>query len=155
MNIESRKQVISIHVGVPSIQRAQLSFPPNNLIAGIFLNRLLELALLRAGIAAKVIGTGPLNDSIIMIPIDDISDVEPALSAIKTELDFFWLLQICQIAVWDHGWRSVYPTEGIEMNWLLDRDRHALYREQITQDLVKWISSSSEAGDQKPPSHER
>jgi hypothetical protein len=91
---------------------------------------------------------GPLNDCIIAITVHD---PERAIQTIKAELESVALLSVCQIGIRDNvGWRCVYPSPEVKMEWLMDLERQELYSSQFRQAADNVLRKArGEAGDQK------
>ena len=105
----------------------KIIYPDGNWIGSILLLRVLELACLRDGIdlLMSVSVNGALNDCVILFGVDA---REAAIETIKAELEGVALLKIYQIAVTDgDGWRCVYPSPEVKMEWLLDLERQELF----------------------------
>ena len=92
---------------------------------------------------------GPLNDCAILIPV---RDPERAIQTIKTELKCAALLEVCQIGIISDaaGWRCVYPSSEVKMEWLLDSERQELYTSQFIEGVDNFLrKAAGEAGDNK------
>jgi hypothetical protein len=150
MNADSAKHIVAVHVGEGDMAAVKIIYPDGNWIGSIILRRVLELACLRDGIdlLMSVSGSGALNDCIILFVVDD---RETTIQTIKAEMERVALSKICQIAVTDgDGWRCVYPSPEVKMEWLLDSERQELYSSQLDQAVEKLLRKPDGQGGDKP-----
>jgi len=145
------RDFVGVHVGVGGLSAAVVGCPAGNEIGSLLLWRVLESALARDGIETCGPGgrIGPLNDCVILIPV---RDPEQAIQTIKTELKRVALLAICQIGIISDaaGWRCVYPSCEVKMEWLLDSERQELYSSQFIEAADNFLrKAAGEAGDNK------
>ena len=118
--------IIAVHFGQPCLRLAPDSFPPSNWVGALLFHRLLAAALSHAGLLDEGHSgaTGELNDCVFMATV---SDQDAAVHVIRGELGQAAVLSLCQIAVAEpDGWRCVYPSSEVRMEWLLDTERHEL-----------------------------
>jgi hypothetical protein len=130
-------KIIAVHIGDLVIgPLAAEAFPPKNLIGMLLLWRLLSLALSKAGLLAEPAGgRGELNDCTFMASV---TDTEAAAIVLKEELALIGLLDVSQIGIArDGGWRCVYPSASVRLNWLLDGERQDLVRERLLAAVAK------------------
>jgi hypothetical protein len=150
MNADSAKHLVAVHVGVGGLSAAGVGYPAGNEIGSLLLFRVLEAALARDGIERYGPGgrLGPLNDCIIVITVHD---PEQAIQTIKTELERVPLRPVCQIGISDDaGWRCVYPSSEVKMDWLLDPERQELYSSQFREGVDNFLrKAAGEAGDKE------
>jgi hypothetical protein len=124
MHAESPEKLVGVHVGNGLLALRPEFAPPGNYVAYGLLRRVLELALLGAGLtredSCRACG-GELNDCIFGAPV---TDAIKAVETIKRELAAQSLLSHSQIGIWEaSGWRCVYPSSGVRMQWLMDTER--------------------------------
>ena len=124
MNAESPDNVIGVHVGNPPLLWRREFSPAHNNVAYLLLHRTLELALLRDGLTREdCCGAcgAELNDCIFMAAV---TDPVAAAETIKRELAPLSLLLHCQIGIPEGaGWRCIYPSSDVRMDWLMDTER--------------------------------
>jgi hypothetical protein len=124
MNLDAPDQVIGLHVGNPMLALRPEFAPKGNSVAYVLLHRMLELALLRDGLTRDGCCGGcgaELNDCIFM---GAVTDPVAAAETIKLELSCLSLLPHCQIGISEGpGWRCVYPSPEVRMEWLMDTER--------------------------------
>jgi hypothetical protein len=124
VNIDAPEQTVGIHVGSPLLQFMPRFAPDGNYIGLLLLYRLLDLALWADGLIEKgccTVGGGNLNDSVFLVQV---TDAVAAIQTIKRELGAVVLLNHCQIGVFEvAGWRCVFPSSQVRLNWLFDPER--------------------------------
>jgi hypothetical protein len=140
MNREDLDQAIGVHVGNPLMHLA-LEFPAGNYVGLRLLNRSLELALQANGLTGEDCCAADgveLND---LVWIARVADALAAAEIVKRELGALYLLRLSQIGVLGRdGWRCVYPSKEVRLNWLLDGERLELTDEKFRQAQRKQIA---------------
>ena len=138
LNAETPSQWIGVHVG-NSVMMPFFTdhLPQGNWIGASLLSRVLELALQAEGLtqSAGAVTAGDLNDCVLQIPV---SDTEAAAEIIIRELKNLLLLQVSQIGVQTgSGWRCIYPSPSVRMDFLMDTERHSCASADLIQHLHK------------------
>ena len=122
-----RDQIIGVHLGIPSClpvigEALSALLGTDNVIATVFMVRLLENALSREDLLGEFSGgTGVISDAVF---IAQVGDAERAAEVIKAQLTSCGLLGLAQIGIREGAqWSCVHPSRQIRLDWIFECDQ--------------------------------